>query len=542
MTTRRTNATLCAVAPALRPNDLALDGPVTVEQWLGAPALSYPRRPGSVVEVLRQAARQWPETVAFVDETGASMTYREAAWAMDETAARLLGEYGLRRGDRVAVAGRNRLDMAIAVFACAAAGLLMVGLNTRLAAPQWEYMIDSSRASAAFGQAELIEQLRRAAGDRPVHLLDRENMSGLPHRTLRYGIDEAATYAVVWTSGTTGRPKGSQVVHRCSVHSAMSYQRVLRLRAGETTAVLFPLSYISAMHAHVLPAMLAGATSVLIETTSPRRWVELLAEHQVSWAYAVPSWWQLAVRDDRLDGRWLPALRVAGAGGAPFPPKLVAALRERLPSTRLIDIYGLSETHSPATMLLDHEFPVRPGSVGRPLPCMEIEIRADSGEVCKPGKAGEIWLRGSLVTSGYLDDPSATSQSIVDGWFRTGDLGRVDDEGYLFVLDRVKDMINRGGSKVFSAEVETLLREMPGVNDVAIVAAPDRLAGESVAAFVVRAEGHDVAAADVRRWVRDRMADYAAPSVVRFVDDLPCNPTGKVDKPALRRLFADAPD
>lgn len=530
------------MAPALRPNDLTPHGPVTVEEWLGAPALSYPRRPGSVVEVLHQAARQWPESIAFVDETGASMTYREAAWAMDETAARLLGEYGLGRGDRIAVAGRNRIDMAIAVFACAAAGVVMVGLNTRLAAPQWAYMIEASSAKAAFGQAELLDQLRQAAGGRPVHLLDRSDVSGLPHRTLRYGIDEAATYAVVWTSGTTGRPKGSQVVHRCSVHSAMSYQRVLRLRAGETTAVLFPLSYISAMHAHVLPAMLAGATSVLIETTSPRRWVELLAEHQVAWAYAMPSWWQLAARDARLDGPRLPALRVAGAGGAPFPPKLVATLRDRLPNTRLVDIYGLSETHSPATMLLDHEFTTRPGSVGRPLPCMEVEIRSETGEVRRPGEAGEIWLRGSLVTSGYLDDPRATAESIVDGWFRTGDIGRLDDEGYLFVLDRVKDMINRGGSKVFSAEVETLLREMPGVQDVAIVAAPDQLAGEAVAAFVVRADSHDVAEADVRRWVRDRMADYAAPAVVRFVEDLPRNPIGKVDKPALRRLCSGGPE
>lgn len=540
------------MVPALRPEaeDLTLDGPVVREQWLGAPVLSYPRRPRSIVDILYDAARLWPDTVAFRDESGATLTYREAAWAMDDGAGRLLHEYGLQPGDRVAVAARNRVDMAIAIFACAAAGVVMVGLNPRLAAPQWAYMIERSRAKVGFAQPELIDQMRAAAGDIPVHRLDLHEVSGRSHRLFRYGADEAVTYAVVWTSGTTGRPKGSQVVHRCSVHSAMSYQKVLQLRPGDRTAVLFPLSYISAMHAHVLPAMLAGATSVLVETGNPRRWLELLAEHEVAWAYAVPSWWQLAARDPRLSVAHLPALRVAAAGGATYPAELVTTLRSRLPNTRLIDIYGLSETHSPATMLLDHEFATRPGSVGRPLPCMEVEIRSgDSAGAAVPaggaalsaGEAGEVWLRGSLVTTGYLDDPAATGESIVDGWFRTGDVGRVDADGYLYILDRVKDMINRGGSKVFSAEVEALLRAMPGVADVAVVAAPDRVAGEAVAAFVVRSEESSLSEADVRRWVRDGMADYAAPSIVRFASELPRNATGKTDKPALRALLAAAP-
>jgi acyl-CoA synthetase (AMP-forming)/AMP-acid ligase II len=369
-------------------------------------------------------------------------------------------------------------------------------------------------------------------------------------------LAEDATYAVVYTSGTTGRPKASQVVHRCSVHSAMSYQRILQLGPEDRTAVLFALYYISAMHAHVLPAMLGGATIVFADPPRPRAFVRLLAAQRITWAYAVPSWWMLCARDPAFTAEALSRLRLLAAGGAPFPATLVEDLRERLPRTGLLNIYGLSETHSPGTILLDEEFAERPGSVGKSLPCMEIAVRSDTagaegsdggaegagagtavwagGRDLPVGAVGEIWLRGSLVTTGYAGDPDATAAAIQDGWFRTGDVGRVDEDGYLFVLDRTKDMINRGGNKVFSAEVEELLREHPAIADAAVVAAPDALAGEAVVAFVVPAEGASVDLPLVRSWVTSGMAEYAAPSRLHVVDELPRNAVGKTDKLALR--------
>ncbi|SCL15041.1 O-succinylbenzoic acid--CoA ligase [Micromonospora nigra] len=523
--------------------DLSLDGPVTTETWLGAPARSYPRRPRSIVAVLEQAARRWPDALAMVDETGARATFAELADLVRGGAAEQRRR-GLVTGDRVVVAARNRLDMAVAIFSCAAAGTVLVGLNLRLARDEWAWMIRRSTPRLVLGQPELLPALTEAAEIAGLPA-DRVERLRLPDPVADAGRsafepDEADAYQVVWTSGTTGRPKASKVVHRCSVHSAMSYQKVLGLRPGDRTAVLFPLYYISAMHAHVLPAMLAGATSVLVETNEPGRWLDLLARHQVTWAYAVPSWWSLVAREPRFTAAGLPALRVAAAGGAPFPAELVALFRQRLPDTRLIDVYGLTETHSPATMLLDEEFATRPGSVGRALPCMAVEIRDDEGRPLPTGQVGEVFLRGSLVTTGYWGDAEATAAGIVDGWFRSGDVGRVDADGYLYVLDRKKDMINRGGHKVFSAEVERVIRQCPGVADVAVVAVPDRVAGEAVAAVVVTDEGTRLAPLAVRRWVRDRLADYAAPTVVRFTEELPRNSTGKTDKLALRRMLAPA--
>ncbi|MCW2616157.1 MAG: O-succinylbenzoic acid--CoA ligase [Frankiales bacterium] len=508
-----------------RPGD-----PIVVETWLGAPAKSYARRPATVLDVLDRAARRWPERTAFVDVDGTAVTYAAFAGRV-ETGAAALRARGLEAGDAVAVASGNTLDLATAVFACARAHLVMVGLNTRLAPPQWAWMLAHSRVRLALAGPEHLADLpgSEALGD---------VLRSAPSRSWAYGEadrpPQAATYAVVYTSGTTGRPKASQVVHRASVHSGMSYQRVLQLGPDDVTAVLFPMYYISAMHAHVLPAMLAGASCVLVDTASPRAYVALLAEHRVSWAYAVPSWWRLCLRDKGL--RDLPALTRLAAGGAPFPADLVAALRERLPGVRLHDVYGLSETHSPGCIATDDDLRTHPGSVGRTLDCMQAQVRADDGTVLPTGQAGGLWLRGSLVTTGYAFDEAATAAAIVDGWFDTGDVARLDDDGRVTVLDRSKDMINRGGTKVFSAEVEELLRRHPAVDDAAVVGFPDALAGESIAAYVV-ATG-PLTAAEVRAWVRDGMADYASPKVVELVEALPRNAVGKTDKTALRTRLA----
>ncbi len=508
-----------------RPGD-----PVVEQVWLGAPARSYARRPATVVAALDRAVRRWPDVPAFVD--GARrVTYAELADRVETAAAALRGR-GLVPGDAVAVAAGNGLELAVLLLACARARLVMVGLNTRLAAPQWEYMAEHMAV-----RLRLAEPRFPLAGAQDLASV----LTDAPPR--RWAVDalpapaEDETYAVVFTSGTTGRPKASQVVHRCSVHSGMSYQRVLQLQPGEVTAVLFPMYYISAMHAHVLPAFLSGATCLLVDTTVPRDYVALLAEHAVSWAYAVPSWWRLCLRVPGFGE--LPALTRLAAGGAPFPADLQDALRTALPGVRLHDVYGLSETHSPGCIARDEDLLARPGSVGRPLDCLQAEVRDEQGRVLPAGEAGVLHLRGSLVTTGYAGDPAATARAVRDGWFDTGDVARIDADGYVTVLDRVKDMINRGGTKLFPAEIEELLRRHPDVEDAAVVGVPDPLAGEAVAAWVVARA--PMTAAQVRALVRDGMAGYAAPKQVRFVDALPRNALGKTDKQALRAEAGSAP-
>ena len=494
---------------------------VETETWNGGPALSYAGRPPTVVDLLDRAVREDPYRVLFLLPDGTSLRRRDFA-DLVEGAARRLRSRGLAPGDVVAVAARNGLELAVAQFACARAQLVLCGLNVHQAPALWAWLVESSGARLVLAQPEFAAALPGAVDAAEVLLAPGEPWAYDP------AVDrpaEDATYCLVHTSGTTGRPKASRVVHRCSVHSAMSYAHLLDLRPDDVSAVLFPLYYISAMHAHVLPALLTGGACLLLAGATPKGYVDALAEHRVSWAYAVPSFWQLVLRRGGLDAERLPHLRRIGMGGSPWPPGIEGALRERLPHARLHDVYGLSETHSPATMLLDDEFAEHAGTIGRVLPCMEARVDGPEGE------PGELLLRGSLITTGYEGDPEATAAALTpDGWFRTGDVARIDEHGFVTVLDRVKDMVNRGGHKVFSAEVERVLREHDGVLDAAVVGVPDEVGEELVAAFVVGA----AEPAALRRHVLSQLADYAVPRFVHLVDELPRGATGKTDKAALR--------
>ncbi len=521
-----------------------LVGTVTYEEWLGAPALSYPNRPPTVVDLLDRAVLRFGDRI-FLTTSQGDVSFSELA-ELVEGAVERLSEEGIGAGDRLAVVGHNGLDLAVALFACARSGAVLVGLSTRMAAEQWAYLLEHSRSGLVLAQPEFVEGMRTAAGKagltpdrvRPFgdHLTGRRRAWAY-HPGQRPG--PADPYAVVYTSGTTGRPKASRVVHRASVHSGLSYARALDLTGEDVTSVVFSLTYISAMHAHLLPMLAVGGRCVLVADAGPTELVDIIARERVSWVYLVPALWQRLLRVGRLSSPDFDHLRLGGFGGSPMPGATIAELRRRLPRMALRDIYGLSETHSPATMLFDEEFATKPGSVGRPLPCMEAQVVDQTGAALGPGQPGELWLRGSLVTTGYERDPVASAAAITQGWFHTGDLARIDPEGYVTILDRVKDMINRGGHKVFSAEVERVLIDHGSVEAAAVIGLPDTVAGEAVVAFVVPTPGTAPEPGVLRRWVRERLADYATPRWVHVVDELPRNATGKVLKRELRERAAE---
>ncbi|MGJ7442604.1 class I adenylate-forming enzyme family protein [Aquipuribacter sp. MA13-6] len=542
--------------------------------WLGGDVLSYgDPRPHDVLDVLDLAVHRHPSAVAVLDAaTGASRTTTELADDVAATARRWQAE-GLRPGDGVGIAAGNSGDHLVALLACAAAGAVAVGLSSRLAVPQWRYQLEHSGCRLLLHDDAHAEQAARAADGladlRSVGSPGRRAATGAGTgagagagaddaagggpgawarwRATRAPVPATTAYQVVHTSGSTGHPKASQVVHGASVSSGIAYDRLLRLQPGESSGVLFSLGYISAMHAHVIPALLSGVRLVMLPTGSPRTWVEQLAAFDVAWAYAVPSWWLLALREPGLRAAALPRLRLAGAGGSPFPDALRDGLAQRLPGTELLNVYGLSETHSPATVLRGADLWTHAGTAGRALEVVEVEVR-DAQQALRPdGEPGEVWLRSALVTTGYAGDPDATTAAVVAGALRTGDVGVLEPGGpdgpVLRLLDRVKDLVNRAGTKVYSAEVERVLDEHPALAEAACVAAPDPRSGETVAVFLVLAEGHERPTdAQVRAWVRERLGTAAVPSALRWVDALPRGGTGKTDKLDLRARLAVPPD
>jgi acyl-CoA synthetase (AMP-forming)/AMP-acid ligase II len=519
-------------------DELTSAGSLVVEQGVRC----YRDRVRTIVEALDRAVRLFPDAVALETAEG-DVTYGELAQLVEGASERLLEE-GLVEGDRFAVALRNGLDIVVAIWAAARAGLVFVGLSTKLAPTQWAYMLAHSGASLALGHPEFFEGLRRAGaeaglpGDRIREVGDHLTGRRRPWRgaTLEFP-DEDATYAVIYTSGTTGRPKASRVVHRGTMHSAIAYVRTLALTAADRTAIVFPLYYITGHVAQVTPMMLVGGTSVTVADVVPREFVQLIDRRRITYLMVVPSIWPLLLRDPNFAWPALAHVEIGAFGGSPVPISTIAALRARMPQLRLYDAYGLTETHSPATVLLDSEFRRKPGSVGRPLPCADVRVVDDDGHDLPTGEAGELWIKGPMVTTGYFGDAAATEAAITDGWLHTGDYARVDDEGYVFILDRKKDMIMRGGNKVYSVELEYLLVSHPDIAEAAVFGVPDRLAYEAVATYVVPAAGRTVDPATVQNWVAGHMAAFAVPRHIRVVDVIPRNRTGKIDKLALRETM-----
>jgi long-chain acyl-CoA synthetase len=512
------------------------------EPWLGTQVLCYRDRVRTIVEALDHAVRTHPDAVALETDEG-TVTYADLA-ELVEGAVERLAEEGVQPGDRVAVALRNGLDIVVAIWACARAGWVFVGLSTRLAPAQWAYMLEHSGVALALAGPEHADALREA-GARAGLAADRVREVGghLRGRRRPWRGDapeapfphEDSVYGVIYTSGTTGRPKASQLSHRGTMHSARAYVETLNLTGADRTAVVFPLYYVTGHVAQVTPMMLVGGTSVTVAEFTPASFLELVRERRITYLMVVPNIWQLLLR---LDGfRWpdLTHVEIGAFGGSPVPLSTITALRARMPQLRLYDAYGLTETHSPATCLLDAEFRRKPGSVGRPLPCAEVRVVGEDGADVPTGQAGELWIRGPMVTPGYLHDPERTAEALVDGWLRTGDLARVDADGYVHLLDRLKDMIIRGGNKVYSVELEYVLVSHPAISEAAVVGVPDALAYEAVAAFVVPAAGASITPEEVRGWVRRHLADYAVPKLVRVVEEVPRNRTGKIDKVLLRQ-------
>jgi acyl-CoA synthetase (AMP-forming)/AMP-acid ligase II len=511
---------------------------LVLEPWLGTLVRCYPERPRTIIEVLDQAAARFPDRSCLVTPER-DVTYRQFA-ELVEGAARRLEARGVQPGARIAVCLRNGLDIAVAIWACARAGVILVALNTRLRATQWAYMLEHSGPVAVFSHPEFLDELRTAAtiaglaASAVVPVADQfvgERTTWDPTRAFP---DQDATYAVIYTSGTTGRPKASRIVHRCTVHSATAYVRALALTKDDRTAITFPLFYITAHIAQITPMMLVGGASVTVAEFDAARYVALLHDEQISYLMVVPTIWPLLLRQPDFNGSRLAQATIGAFGGSPMPPTTVDALRQTMPQLRLFDAYGMTETHSPATILYDHEFRRKPGSVGRPIPTCDARIIGEDGNPLGPDAPGELELRGPMITAGYFADDDATRDAIRDGWLRTGDLARIDAEGYVYLLDRTKDVITRGGFKIYSVELEYTLLSHPAIDEAAVVGIPDPLTFEQVAAYIVLRPDHSISRRDVRRHVAERMADYAVPHEIRIVDKLPRNRTGKVVKTELR--------
>jgi acyl-CoA synthetase (AMP-forming)/AMP-acid ligase II len=481
--------------------------------------------------LLLDAARRWPDADALIED-GTVLSHAQAAVAARRVARRLLAR-GVRPGDRVALALPNGWRYAVAYGGVQLAGAVAVLVNTRFAPPEIEYVLADCGASAVVVDGTTGKRVPLTC---PHWDVDELTASG-PTTDYLPGLSVASIDVanILYTSGTTGQPKGAMQTHGNVVFNAGTCGTVMGAGPADRTLVIAPMFHATGIVSQLVGFGAHGAARVFMPGFTATGMRDALIEHRITFFAGVTAMIHLMLADPRFDPADLPALRTVCFGGAPVAEAFLAEATRRLPGVTFANVWGLTEATSIVTCATGQEWLDRPWSVGRPVPGVEVTVEGKPD----PDAVGELWVRGPVVTAGYWHRPEATAETYrAGGWLRTGDVGRIDADGYVQVLDRLKDMIIRGGENIYSLEVEGVLARHPGVADVAVVGVPDPVMGERVRAVVVPRPGETLSLDALRGWAGTRLADYKLPVELVILDELPRNANGKILK---RRLAAIQP-
>jgi fatty-acyl-CoA synthase len=505
-------------------------------------------RSSTVPDLIRRSARRTPTRDALIFGER-RWTYEELDDAVSRVAGRLL-ELGLRKGERVAAYGTNSDAYVLLYLGCARAGLVHVPVNYNLVGAELTYIINDARSTALFADPGLMGAVE-AVGDS----LGDVTWTG----TLRDGVDgkidvlawaltgevpslEAIPVAdddlvqLLYTSGTTAAPKGAMMTHRAFVHEYVSCVAALDMTERDVPLHPLPLYHSAQMHAFLMPYLMLGATNWVVEKPDPADVLERVERDGITSLFAPPTVWIAIGEHPDFGTRDLSSLRKAYYGASIMPVPVLQRLRESLNGVGFYNAFGQSEIAPLATVLRPEEHDERPDSAGRPVLFVEIKVVDESGnDVTSEGGVGEVLYRSPQLCTGYWDKPDATDEAFSGGWFHSGDLVRIDAEGYIFVVDRVKDVINTGGVLVASREVEEALYTHPAVAEVAVIGTPHPKWIEAISAVVVTRE--PVSEEDLLAHARTHLAPFKLPKSIHFVDDLPKNPSGKLLKRDLRERF-----
>lgn len=502
----------------------------------------FAERPASVNALLAGAMARKPAGEALV-----CGDRRLDYCALDDEVGRLaggLGALGIAAGDRVALLLANSAEFVLVMLAVMRLGAIAVPLNIREGPHELGFVLGNCGAKALLYDEALAVSLppRRDTPDLD-HRLAVGPTGGASALSRHYvaaprtpaAPAEEAVAAILYTSGTTGRPKGAMLTHMSIVHAAMIYEAAMGIGPGDRSVVSVPLSHVTGLTAGIALMLRAAGTLIVMPAFKADAFIRLAAAERMTHTVMVPAMYNLCLMSDALADADLSAWRIGGYGGAPMPAATIDRLGARLPGLNLFNAYGSTETTGPMVLMPPSGSRARRQQVGRAVPTADILVMDDAGRELPRGESGEIWLKGPNVVPGYWSNPEATADGFVEGYWRSGDIGALDDAGFLTLLDRSKDMVNRGGFKIYSVEVENVLAAHDGVIEAAVVARPCPVLGERVHAFVVPCEGFRDAEA-LQRHAAAHLADYKVPETVTFLaEPLPRNAGGKVLKRELRQ-------
>ena len=498
----------------------------------------------TVRRVLERSARRAPDRLALTFGER-SWSYAELDRAVGRVAAGLLG-LGLVRGDSVAAFGKNSDAYLLLYLGCARAGLAHVPVNFNARSAELAYLLTQSEPAAVFCDPELDEYANAVAGaTRIIRGSLRDDAA--EHAVLQWATDERAIaheengvrdddlVQLLYTSGTTSQAKGAMLTHRALVHEYMSCIAALDLTAADVPLHALPLYHSAQMHVFLLPGLAVGAVNHLVEGPDLDRILERVPGDGITSLFFPPTVWVALANHPGFASADLRSLRKVYYGASIMPVPVLQKLRERLPTVGFYNCFGQSEIAPLATVPRPEEHDQRPDSVGRSVLFVETRVVDSDMNDVAPGQQGEVLYRSPQLCTGYWGKPQETAEAFAGGWFHSGDLVRIDDEGYMFVVDRIKDVVNTGGVLVASREVEDALYAHPAVAEAAVIGLPHERWIEAVSAVVVLKE--DVEPEELIEFAKQHLAAYKVPKSVHVVDELPKNASGKLLKRDLRRAF-----
>ena len=506
----------------------------------------FVERPKSVYAMLECAVLSNPDGDAMVCGT------ERITWkGLQDFSARLatgLATHGIGAGDRVAMLIGNRNEFVITLFAIARLGAIAVPLSIREQTPGLAYMLNDCSASLIVHEAELGGRLPVNA-DVPSltsrvsigYCSGSEEFATLMTVSPKDGptkVKEEDVVAIMYTSGTTGKPKGAALTHLGVVHSGMHLQIAMGLTSGDTAVASVPLSHVTGLIAVMATMVQCAGKLVIMPSFKAADFLALAARERMTYTLMVPAMYNLCLLQPDFERHDISSWRVGGYGGAPMPVATISSLAQKIPSLTLMNCYGSTETTSPSTLMPQGETADHNDTVGRALACVEIAVFDEAGCEVEHGELGEIWIKGPMVVKGYWNNPTATAENFTGGFWHSGDIGAIGSDGYIKVADRMKDMINRAGYKIYTIEVENVLYQHPAVLECAVVAKPCPVLGERVHAFVTLGRSDlsvDALVPALTAYCAERLSDYKVPESFTLSDSpLPRNANGKLLKRALR--------
>ncbi|HLJ44854.1 MAG TPA: class I adenylate-forming enzyme family protein [Bryobacteraceae bacterium] len=471
----------------------------------------YDDRPASLIEMLRATVDRNPANEAIVEIGGPRINY-SALWDRASRIAGGLRADGIERGDRVAIRLANGLDWCLAFWGSLMSGAIVVPVNTRFSEPEIDYVITDSGSRFVF-------QPGAALPDGGPYVVE--------------GLTQPDVAAIFYTSGTTGFPKGAMTTHEGFLSNTETCRRVglLKYDGSVRSLVSVPLFHVTGCNSQLLPCCEGGSTTVIMPKFDVQDFLKAITAERITSLTSVPAVYWYAINQPNFKNVDTSRIERVSYGGAPTPPDLVARIIECFPNARVGNGFGLTETSSVATFLPHEYSKLRPETVGFAAPVCDLKLHESD-----PDGVGELLVRGPNIVKGYWAKPEATALTFVNGWLHTGDLARIDSEGFVQIVDRKKDMVNRGGENVYCVEVENALAAHPAIFETAVMGVPDTMMGEKVGAIIVLKPNTPGDPREIRDFLRDRLADFKIPQYMVFREEpLPRNPGGKILKGRLRK-------